>query len=60
MDIFDYFDKNIYNNDINYKRDKVKELDDLWNEYCELLEEVKSEGFKVYRNDNGIHKVVKK
>ena len=60
MDIFDYFDKNIYTKDLNYKRDRVQELNDLWSEYCDLLEEVKSEGYKVLRNEEGIHKIVKK
>lgn len=60
MDIFDYFDENIYTKDLNYKRDRVQELNDLWSEYCDLLEEVKSEGYKVLRNEEGIHKIVKK
>ena len=44
--------------------DKTKMLDDYWkngnaNEYSKLLVEVKSSGFKVYRNKEGKH-IIKK
>ena len=57
-DFFNYFFNSLFGTD------KTKMLDDYWkngnaNEYSKLLVEVKSSGFKVYRNKEGKH-IIKK
>lgn len=75
MDIFDFFEKNVYNNntDSSYTPDDVTKLNNYWNyyedakyeyeaakdSYDELLQQIKDNGYKVLRNENGKHKIIR-
>lgn len=34
------------------------ELDDMWREYNDYINELKADGYKVLRNENGKHKII--
>ena len=63
----DNFFAEFFGNPDNFKDTKPKtprsyeeELDEAWSYYQEELEMVKSYGYKVLRNSEGKHKIVKK
>lgn len=40
-------------------KDKESTLNDLWFEYDDYVNELKNKGYKVLRNSEGFHKIVK-
>lgn len=64
QDIIDFFEKEVFNNNKNINNDSqddyAEELDKLWNAYMVTVNRLKSDGYKVLRNDTtGKHKVIK-
>ena len=41
-------------------KDKEQILNELWFEYDDYLNQIKEEGYKVLRNSEGFHKIIKK
>lgn len=59
-DFLNFFNQTIAKGEPSSKRTDEDELDLLWDEYISYVNELKSEGYKVMRNDAGKHKIIKK
>lgn len=58
-----WFGKNMntshHKNQPQTDKDKEQILNDLWFEYDDYLQELKNNGYKVLRNSEGFHKIIK-
>lgn len=54
-DFINWFGETIENNNSHWSDED--ELDQLWREYNDLVNDLKADGYKIYRNKDGRHRI---